>query len=124
VCNGTGRVERGIKESGDNQPFVREYEGWDEHKKEVFLRQRLNTAERIKYEKEMFSSPFGDAKSEAWPMNPKACFKMGRCPFWKLCYQPVDPEKWYEPTDEQLTNFLPREPDYVSVKQMAREEMV
>lgn len=119
ACQGSGKVLKEKKQ--EDIPFLREYEGWDEHKKEIFVRQRIGTIDRIQLEQERFKLVSPD---EAWPMNPKSCFKMGRCPFWKLCYQPNDPEKWYLPTDEQLTNFTERTPDYVSVKQLAREEMV
>lgn len=51
----------------------------------------------------------------------EAAFAYGanRKRFLFLC----DPMKWYEPTDDQLINFQPRPADYVSVKQLAREEM-
>lgn len=118
ACKGAGKVERDFKP--DEQPFVREQETWDADKKELFVRQRYGTAKRIGDEIELsLNHP-----DEAWPMNPKSCFKMGRCPFWKLCYTPRNVEKWYLPTDDQLINFIPRPLDYVSVKQLAREEMV
>lgn len=116
-CQGTGKVE---KEAKEEIPFVREQEAWDEQKKEIFVRQRINTANRILEERKRAKRH----PDEAWPMNPKSCFKMGRCPYWKLCYTPNDPEKWYLPTDEQLTNFTEREADYVAVRQLASEEMV
>lgn len=119
TCNGAGKVPREVK---DDVPFVREYEPWNEYKSEIFVRQRVNIANRILQERKLFKDE--RTRDEAWPMNPKACFKMGRCPFWKLCYTPRDPEKWYEPEEEQLANFEPRPPDYVSIKQLAREEMV
>lgn len=84
-CKATGKVERIIE---DDQPFVREYEAWNGYKQEIFTRQRVNTIERILDERERFEYE----PDVAWPMNPKACFKMGRCPFWRLCYTPNDPE--------------------------------
>ena len=118
TCLSTGKVEKEVK--GDDVPFVREEDSWNDYKKEIFVRNRLNTVTRILDEKERFKHE----PDAAWPMNPKSCFKMGRCAFWKLCYTPNDPEKWYEPTDDQLINFELKQPDYVTVKQMAREEMV
>lgn len=118
VCSSSGKVQREVK--SDDMPFVREEDSWNSYKQEIFVRNRLNTVTRIQDEQERFKHE----PDAAWPMNPKACFKMGRCPFWKLCYTPNDPEKWYMPTDDQLINFEPKDLDYVTVKQMAREEMI
>jgi len=116
-CNHTGRVER--ENNPSDQPFIRPdtYE-WTEKKKELFVLQRQITIRRIMHERAVFDvNP-----EEAWPMNTKACYNMGRCPFIKLCFD-GDAVKWYEPGDLLLGDtYRPRPEDYVSVRKMALEE--
>ena len=116
-CNMTGRVEK--ENNPSDQPFQRPptYD-YNDERRERFIRQRIGTIRRILLERIIFK----DHPDEAWPMNPKACYTYGKCAFLKLCWE-GDPEKWYEPNDLLLDKFNPKGEDYVTVRQMAKEEM-
>lgn len=117
TCEGTGKVEK--ENNPADQPFQRpETYDYNDERRELFIRQRVGTIRRILAERELFKSN----PDEAWPMNPKACFTYGKCPFHRLCYG-GDPGKWYKPGDVLLDKYNPKDEDYVSVRQMAREEM-
>ena len=117
TCNYTGRVER--ENNPSDTPFQRPatYDFNDE-RRERFVRQRINTIRRIQAERALFE----ENPDEAWPMNPKACYTYGKCPFLKLCYE-GDPERWYEPGDILLDSFHAKGEDYVTVRELAKEEM-
>lgn len=117
TCEGTGKVEK--ENNPSDQPFQRPHTyDFNDERRERFVRQRTSTIRRIKAERELFEM----APDEAWPMNPKACFTYGKCPFLRLCYE-GDPEVWYEPSDILLDNFEPKGEDYVTVRELAKEEM-
>lgn len=116
TCKSAGTVARDATTS--DQPFTREWASFNEEHAERFVRQRLNTIERIVNERERFKTE----PDVAWPMNPNECYNMGKCPFIKLCYG-GDPERWWEPPTSLLDTYEARDADYVNVRQMAREEM-
>jgi hypothetical protein len=118
-CQGEGKVEREHKPA--DQPFQVYHHDWNEEKKERFVRQRVETCRRIQGEVDSFR--VDELKDETWPMNPRACYNMGRCPYIKLCYG-GDPERWWEPGEELTMAYRACEPDYVSEKGMRKEEMV
>lgn len=116
TCGGEGRVER--ENNPSDQPFQRpDIYDWNDERRELFVRQRINTIRRIQDERKKFE----ENPDEAWPMNPKACFTYGKCPFFRLCYE-GNPARWWEPGDVLLDKFRARPKDYVSVRQLAREE--
>jgi hypothetical protein len=116
TCGGEGKVER--ENNPSDQPFQRpETYDYNDERRERFVRQRINTIQRIMAERERFK----EEPDAAFPCNPKACYSYGKCPFIKLCYE-GDPERWYEPNDQQLDRFVAKGEDYVSVRQLAREE--
>jgi hypothetical protein len=116
-CNFTGKVEK--ENNPSDTPFQRPptYE-YNDNRRELFIRQRIGTIRRILAERKLFE----ESPDEAWPMNPKACYTYGKCPYLKLCYTD-DPGTWYEPCDILLDNFQAKSDDYVSVREMAKEEM-
>lgn len=116
LCNGRGKVERAQKPS--DRAFLREWEPFDQQKAEHFVRMRLRTAESICTERDRFSAE----PDAAWPMNPQNCFKMGRCPFVKLCWE-GDASRWWEPDGDMLESYEEKTEDYVSMREMVREDM-
>lgn len=117
TCDMTGKVEK--ENNPSDTPFQRPptYD-YNDHKRELFIRQRVGTIRRILAERELFK----ESPDEAWPMNPKACFTYGKCPFLTLCYGGT-PATWYEPGDILLDRFKAKGDDYVTVREMAKEEM-
>ncbi len=116
-CEMTGKIEK--ENNPSDQPFQRpDAYDYNDERRERFIRQRVGTIRRILAERKLFKKH----PDEAWPMNPKACYTYGKCAFLKLCYE-GDPEKWYEPGDVLLDKYRAKGEDYVSVRQLAREEM-
>jgi hypothetical protein len=116
VCSGTGKVER--EKKPNDSAFVREWESFNEDDVALFVRSRLRTIENILTERKRFKTE----PDAAWPMNPSNCFSMGRCPFVNLCWR-GDAETWYDPPDEMLQGFVDNGEDYVSEREMVREEL-
>jgi len=116
-CNFTGKVEK--EDDPSANPFQREWCSLAPEDLERFKLNRLRVIEDIGTERERFRVE----PEAAFPMNPKACYNMGRCPFIDLCHR-ADPVTWYEPPEHLLQNFDPRQPDYVKdIEQMQTEEM-
>ena len=117
TCMATGRVEK--ENNPADTPFQRPptYE-YNDERRERFIRHRIGTIRRILHERDLFI----DSPDEAWPMNPKACYTYGKCPFLRLCWE-GDPDTWYKPSDILLDNFQAKGDDYVTVREMAKEEM-
>ena len=118
TCHFTGKVEK----EEIVQPFLREGPlGLDEKNVERVIRSRISLFNTIEKEFEKFEA--GD-KDEAFPMNPKACFARGECPFLAHCWS-GEPDKWYILNPYLMHDqFEYRPEDYVDAAVMAREEMV
>lgn len=117
MCNSTGKVEK--ENNPSDSPFQRpDTYDYNDERRERFLRHRIGTIRRILLERIIFK----DHPDDAWPMNPKACYTYGKCSFLKLCWE-GNPETWYEPSDILLEKFRAKKEDYVTVREMAKEEM-
>lgn len=116
-CNATGKVAK--ENDSSESPFQREWCSIEPEGIERFKLNRLRTIEDIETERERFKCE----PEAAFPMNPKACYNMGKCPFIALCHR-GDPVTWYEPPEHLLQNFDPRPDDYVrDIEKMQTEEM-
>ena len=117
LCNGEGKVEREPEKV--TSPFQREKVTIGDTDIERFIHNRLQTVRKILHERMVFQT---DPK-DSWPMNPESCFTYGKCPFLMACHS-TSPEKWFNPSMENLSRFVQRKPDYVDTKDMIREEVV
>ena len=116
-CRGAGKVPK--ENDPSENPFQREWCSFGPEDVDRFILNRLRVIENIETERERFR----EEPEASFPMNQKACYNMGKCPFIPLCYG-GDPIEWYNPPAHLLQPFKTRKPDYVrDIEKMQKEEL-